>query len=75
MRQPSPKKLQAEADRFNKRFPVGAKVLAWTGHMGDGPGKPGTVKAPAYVLGGHTAVASIDGVRGCVAVSHIAAAP
>lgn len=73
MRPPSPKKLQAEVDRFNKRFPVGSQVLAWTGHMGDGPGKPGTVKAPAYVLGGHTAVASIDGVRGCVAVSHIRA--
>lgn len=74
MRPPSPKKLQAECDRFNARFPVGAKVLAWTGHMGDGPGKPGIVKAPAYVLGGHAAVAAIDGVRGCVSVSHIAAA-
>jgi hypothetical protein len=75
MRTPlSPKKLQAECDRFNKRFPVGAQVLAWTGHMGDGPGKPGTVRAPAYVLGGHTAVAHLDGISGCVSVSHIAPA-
>lgn len=75
MRPPSPKKLQAEVERFNARFPVGSRVLAWTGLMGDGPGKPGTVRAPAYVLGGHTAVASIDGVTGCVSTSHIAAAP
>lgn len=75
MRKPqSPKKLQAECDRFNKRFPVGSNVLAWPGHMGDGPGKPGTVRAPAYVLGGHTVVAHLDGISGCVSVSHIAAA-
>ncbi len=71
MRKPNPKKLQAEVDRFNARFPVGSNVLAWTGHMGDGPGKPGTVRAPAYVLGGHTAVAHLDGISGCVSVSHI----
>jgi hypothetical protein len=75
MRKPTPKKLQAECDRFNRQFPVGTKVRTGTGHVGDGPGKPGTVREPAYVLQGHTAVAAIDGVRGCVAVSHIAAMP
>lgn len=67
-------KLRDECERFNMRFPVGTAVRVWTGTMGDGPGVPATVREPAYVLNGHTAVAHFEGVRGCVAVSHVATA-
>jgi hypothetical protein len=73
-RKPNPKKLQAEVDRFNAAHPVGSNVRAWTGLMGEGPGQVGHVREPAYVLGGHTAVVHLTGVRGCVALSHTAPA-
>jgi hypothetical protein len=71
----SEKQLQTACDRFNKEHPAGATVHVWTGVMHDGPPKVGTVRAPgAYVMGGHSAVVHVEGVRGCVAISHVEAA-
>lgn len=63
--------LQKQCDDFNTQNPVGSMVRAWTGVRGDGPGKVGAVRFPAYVLSGHTPVVFVVGIRGCVALSHV----
>jgi len=62
-----PERLVAD---FNARTPVGTSVRYWTG-MREGEGKVSTTRTPAHVLGGHTAVVWLEGVSGCVALSHV----
>jgi hypothetical protein len=66
----SVKKLEAAVAKFNELNPVGTAVRFWPGPK-QGEGLTGTISDPATVLGGHTAVAWIDGARGCIAISHV----
>lgn len=65
-------RMEVTCAEFNAAHPVGTVMHAWTGAMGEGPPKVGTVREPgAYILGGHTPVVFLDGVRGCVALTHV----
>lgn len=79
MKRKTTKQLQAACDSFNRDFPVGTPVLYVSVFPSDGdPGTapvPATVREPATILSGHTAVAWLDGVRGCVAVDHVLRVP
>lgn len=55
---------------FNATFPVGTKVRYWTG-VREGLGKESTTRSDAKLIGGHAAVIWLDGVSGCVALSHV----
>lgn len=57
-------KLTKIVDDFNKRYPVGSQVV-----LRKDTGLLVTfVRAPAEVLGGHSAVAWFEGVRGCYSI-------
>ncbi len=71
MRRPDPRRLVAQ---WNRRVPVGQPVLYWPGTV-VGQGKLSRTCAQATVLGGHTAVAWLEGERACVALTHVAALP
>jgi hypothetical protein len=62
MRPPSAKKLQEQVDRFNSRYPVGQKVAV---KKDDGSGIETVTRGPAFILGGHSAVISMEGISGC----------
>lgn len=58
------------AAKFNERFPVGTRVRYWTMDR-EGVGKESATRSLAEVLSGHTAVVWLEGVSGCVSLSHI----
>lgn len=62
--------MEAECDRFNKRFAVGEPVKCWTG-PGEGAPVERKVRFPAQILSGHTTVVYIEGGGGCVALTHV----
>lgn len=64
-RQKTLKTLEREVAAFNATFPVGSPVL-YRSHR-DAAGQPTSVREPAWVLSGHTAVCMVKGVAGCVA--------
>ena len=55
---------------WNMDFPPGTPVRVWPGFR-EGPGRITKTTTPAYVLGGHTPVVWVDGVRGCIALTHV----
>lgn len=72
---PNPLAMKAAVDDFNARYVPGTIVKCWTGVMHDGEPKIGAVREPgAYILSGHTPVVHIEGVSGCVSLSHVRAA-
>jgi len=62
----SPTRLCA---KWNERFPVGTKVRYWTG-VREGSGTVSVTRSEAQLLC-NTAVIWIEGVSGCVALSHV----
>lgn len=70
-------KMAAKAERevaaFNTKHPVGTRVRYWRGVREGAPSGEGPTHHPASVLGGHTAVAWIEGCSGCIALSHVEA--
>jgi hypothetical protein len=64
------KKLEKEIERFNKKHPVGTKILYWTG-IRQGVGKESVTNTEARLLGGHTPVVWVEGHGPCVALTHI----
>ena len=68
MKRPDPQK---DADAFNKEHPVGTLVNYWGMEKKGPPSGTGKIKHLATVLSGHTAVAWIEGARGCYAVTHV----
>ena len=65
-------RAQRMVDMFNAAHSVGTRVRYWAGPR-EGDGTVSTTRSEAEVLGGHTAVVWIVGVRGCVALSHVQA--
>ena len=61
---------QKLVDTWNRDCLIGTRVRYWTG-VREGEGKVSTTRSKAEVLGGHTAVVWIEGVAGCVALSHV----
>lgn len=59
-----------EVAEFNGKHAIGTPVKYWRGAR-EGEGKFGRTRAPAEVLGGHTAVVWIAGCSGSVALSHV----
>lgn len=66
-------KAQRECDEWNAKHPVGTRVRYWKLLRGGAPTGVGPTKHEATVLGGHTAVAWIEGCVGCVALTHVEA--
>lgn len=64
-------RLQAQVDEFNEVYPIGTAVRAWRGVRGGGGGIDTKTRSAAYVLSGHTPVVCVDGVAGCIALTHI----
>jgi hypothetical protein len=74
VKRPSPAQLKKACVAFNLRHQVGDEITVYTGRVGENP-KVGKIMFPAEVLSGHTPVVWVEGVRGCVALSHTAATP
>lgn len=70
MERPSTKQMQAQCDAFNKRHAVGDTIHVWTGPR-EGTPVERTIRAPACILSGHTAVVYVNGGGGCIALSHV----
>lgn len=62
---PTFKQLERMVEKFNREFPVGAKVLLRKGMIEDGDEVETVVTAPASIMGFHSAVAWFEGVSGC----------
>jgi len=65
-------RLQAKVAAWNAAHPVGTLVKAYRGTIDDETrASTGRVSAPAEILSGVVAVAWIEGISGCVALSHV----
>jgi hypothetical protein len=62
MNPPNPKKQQAKVDAWNAANPIGIEVLV---RLDDGSTLKTKTRAPASLLGGHTAVAWLEDISGC----------
>lgn len=60
----------AAVHAFNNTTPVRTPVRYWTGAR-EGDGKTTRTRTPAQLLSGHTAVVWLDGVAGCIALTHV----
>lgn len=66
-RQRSLADLEQQVADFNREYPRGARVN-YHPVIGSAAHTETTVREPAYVMSGHTAVCFVDGVSGCVAL-------
>lgn len=69
-RPPSMSERKRAVENFNARYSIGAAFWAYTGLIGENP-IAATLRTRAELLGGHTPVAWLDGVSGCVALTHL----
>ncbi|MFN7128243.1 MAG: hypothetical protein ACK4OJ_04185 [Brevundimonas sp.] len=69
-RPPSLAQRQRAVEDFNARHAIGTLFWAYKGLKGENP-VPCVLRAPAELLGGHTPVAWLDGVSGCIALTHL----
>lgn len=60
----------AAARDFNDTHPIGTPVRYWKGAR-EGDGRTARTRTAAQLLGGHTAVVWLDGVSGCIALTHV----
>lgn len=58
-------------ENFNLKNPVGAKVIVT---KDDGSKQETITTSEAYILGGHTPVIHMEGIRGCYALDRVKAA-
>ncbi len=66
-RRPSPARLEKQCSDFNAKYPVGSPVH-YHSIIGSANHIMTTVREPAYLMSGHTAVCFVDGISGCVAL-------
>lgn len=62
--------VKGAAAQWNAKHPVGTPVRYWPG-MRVGEGRVSKTRGEALVLGGHTAVVSVEGFPGGVSLSHV----
>ncbi|MFI6228595.1 hypothetical protein ACIBCR_14940 [Micromonospora echinospora] len=60
----------AAVHAFNDTHPLRTPVRYWKG-VREGDGKTARTRTPAQLLGGHTAVVWLEGVSGCIALTHV----
>lgn len=61
-----------DADEFNAAYPIGTRVYYWPGARHPSiPGRPSWTRTPAWCLGGHTDVVTVEGYPGGIALTHI----
>lgn len=60
--------LQNMCDEFNKDFPVGAKVKV---RLDGGEVKSTITTTEAQIIGEHSVVVWLDGIRGCYDISRV----
>ncbi|MFF0823033.1 hypothetical protein ACFYUR_21950 [Micromonospora haikouensis] len=60
----------AAARAFNDANPIGTPVRYWRG-VREGDGRTARTRTEAQLLGGHTAVVWLQGVAGCIALTHV----
>ena len=65
---PSPAKLQAQCDRWNKTHNVGVCVRV---RKDNGDLFVTVTKSEAYVLSGHSAVIHVEGISGCYSLDRV----
>lgn len=70
-RRPSEAVVAAVVARWNEAHQKGTRVRYWKGPREGEPTGEATTRAPAEALGGHTAVVWLDGVSGCIALTHV----
>lgn len=70
---PTQQQLERAVEQWNAKHPVGTVCRYWRMVREGEPSGSGPVKHPATVLGGHTAVAWIEGCVGCIALTHVEA--
>ncbi len=69
-RPPSLAERQRAVADFNACHQIGAAFWAYKGLVGENP-IACTLRTPAELLSGHTPVAWLDGVSGCIALTHL----
>ena len=57
-------------ENFNRDNPVGTPVVFWPGSR-NGDGIKGVTRTPAWTIGGHTAVVSVEGYAGGIYLGHV----
>ncbi len=67
---PSQAERQRAVTDFNARYTIGDAFWAYTGLRGENP-IACTLRTPAELLSGHTPVAWLNGVSGCIALTHL----
>ena len=65
-------RLARQCEAFNRAHPVGSTVRVWSSRLGGTPVVVQVREPGAFILSGHTAVVYVSGVRGCIALSHVA---
>lgn len=68
-RRPSQRQMREAVKRWNEKAPIGARVAYQTDR---GETIQTTTRSAAELLSGHTPVVWLNGVRGCVALTHVA---
>ena len=66
-RRPSPEQLEKQCREWNAQHPVGSPIR-YHSIIGSPNHIMTTVREPAYVMSGHTAVCFVEGISGCVAL-------
>jgi len=66
------KKPQKAVDEFNAEHPIGTPVLFWPWTK-SGPGRESETRTPAWVMGGHSAMVSVEDYAGGIALTHVEA--
>ena len=64
--------LKKEMEKFNKKYPVGTKILLQK-DFEDEPIET-KVRHEAYILSGHTVVAFFENVSGCYSINSVVGA-
>lgn len=70
-KRPAPKQQQKAVDEWNSHWPIGTNVIV---KMDDGQIRNTQTRSEAWLMGGHTAVISVDGIAGGYMLSRVRAA-
>lgn len=66
----SEKVLKSIVQGWNRAHPIGTPITYWPGSI-EGPGVDSRIRDSAWLLGGHTPVALVEGYAGGIALTHI----